>query len=150
MWVQIGQELPVEDDKGNRLENDKQGVPRKIELVPYEPFEDYEFEIDDMAKASDRRFFEATFEQLARPKGLSTVGAIDWDNAWAMISEKYITGVKHVKSGAVLTGNELKAFFTEDFDLDDIYAVLFTLKNQLNLSKSKKKNSKQRFGLPTE
>ena len=150
MWVVIGIEQPVKDDAGNRSERDDKGVPRPVELVPYEQFKDLEFDIDDMAEAKDRRLFEFIFEELAKQKVSSVTAAMDWESTWLLLASKYIKGVKHVKTGTILAENELKAFLTEDPDMHDVYAVLFTLKNQLNLSKAKKKSWKQRFALPTE
>ena len=150
MWVVIGTEMPVKDDAGNRLERDDKGVPRPVELVPYERFAGLEWDIDDMAQASGRRFLDATLDALGRPKGLSTLAAVDWENAFDMLTSKFVRSVKHTESGKVLSDADLKSFLGEECDWDDVIAILSTFRHHLTLAKSKKKSLRQRFGLPTE
>lgn len=147
-WVQAGVELPTLNEHGERPELDDEGLPRQTELVVYEGLKDYEFDVSDMARVSDRRWLESVIQSLTRQRPLSTVMALDYEDVYAQVCQKFIRAVRHVESGKEVTGKDAQDLLQEA-EWDDVFAILQMVRRQAQLSQRKKKNWSCRFGLPT-
>ena len=143
-WQQIGDELPVEDEKGNRPTEDTDGQARPVELVPYEPLAELELVVDDMARAKDRRWLAATLDNLARQKPASPMFSADFETTLQAACKRFVKGVRdNGNGGREYTGERAAMFLDERLDYDDGLAVLFWLRGKAYLAQSKKKNLKQ-------
>ncbi len=150
-WVKLGQELPLEDESGQRPELDEDGNRRETEFMPYEKngMEVLEFELVDPT-LKQRRILDYQLENLLQGKTLSVIHGADSENFFADLVRRFVRGVRHGESKAMLRKKEMESFFEDEFKSEDFYALLATVRRHCELADSKKKNWNSRFGLPTE
>jgi hypothetical protein len=149
-WVEIGEELPVKDQNGNRPDIDDEGNDREVEFVSYKPLEGIEVDINDMSSVGDRRWLDAMLDGLAsRRSVLSSTAAMDLEDGFTQAVERFVDGARHKDGTRELSKKEAVGFLVEQCEHEDRIAVLFTLKRNSGLARSKKKSWNCRFGLPT-
>jgi hypothetical protein len=149
-WVQIGEEVPTKDENGRRTPADGEGNTRPVEFVPYEPLSGIEVNVNDMASVADRRWFDSTMSNLVRSRPFSTVLAADYEDVFLQICARFVKSTRHKDSGKEMEGKEAHEFLKDALDWDDVFALLATVRRQVEMSKSKKKSLNSWFGLPTE
>lgn len=148
-WTQIGEELPVQNDNGGRPTQDEENAPRPTEFVPIEKFKELEFDINDMTSSKDRRWFDTVTQNLIKPKLSSTSMALDFEDVFRQIIHRFIRGVKHRETGKEMPKESAVEFMISEFEWEDVLALMGTIRQQVTLALSKKKNWNSLFGLGT-
>ena len=146
-WEKIGTELPVEDEKGDRPKTGEDGQARDTEIVPWAGTDYLEFVVDDMAKASDRRLFEAMTDNLARHQPSSPAAAVDFDTTLATVCMRFIKAVRDtLDNNREYKGEAIAPFLLEELEYADSVHLIYWLRGKVYLARSKKKNSKPQSG----
>jgi hypothetical protein len=146
-WEKVGTEQPVKDESGNRLAVDDEGNPRPTEVVPYALIEYLEFQVDDMARAKDRRLLDSIVDNLGRQHQSSPAFAVDFEATLESVVAKFVGAVRdNHDNGREYKGVDVAPFLTEELDYDDSIALLYWLRRKSRLESAKKKNSKRPSG----
>jgi hypothetical protein len=142
-WEKVGEEIPVKNDNGQRLVLDENNEPRPVEMVPYEPLEDLEFDVDSFASAKDRRQLIATLDNLAAQKQFSPNYANDVELSFNTIIGRFIRAIREVDGGKEYRERDALRELNKRLDYDEVITMLYWLRGKCTLAASKKKNSKQ-------
>ena len=141
-YKQVGEELPIEDDHGDRPEEDGEGSPRDVEIVPYEPLVGIEFQLKNF-KVRDGRLIEQSMYKL-RQRGQDPVNwAIQWEVSFQTLLNRFVRGIQC--DGKEKHGEKAYLWLDDELMFDDQIALVGWLEREVKLTQAKKPDLKSRF-----